>query len=157
MVVVIGSLFPSLVYCTCALSCRSADVQENRDAGYRHQLYHYHDVVGAALVRRLCRAFGPHCQDPPMESAPRASRCCAHGSGGASDRSQLAPALSESSYLDSAPLAAPLLLLSLYRLSFPPLVPGYHRETRRHVFLLLLTIGALMSTGGLVLLDLLFP
>ena len=55
------------------------------------------------------------------------------------------------------PLAAPLLLLSLYRLSFPPLVPGYHRETRRHVFLLLLTIGALMSTGGLVLLDLLFP
>jgi amino acid transporter len=55
------------------------------------------------------------------------------------------------------PLAAPLLLLSLYRLSFPPLVPGSHRETRHQVLLLLLTIGALMATGGLVLLDLLFP
>ena len=54
------------------------------------------------------------------------------------------------------PLAAPLLLVSLYRLSFPPLVPGSHRETRHHV-LLLLAIDALMATGGLVLLDLLFP
>jgi hypothetical protein len=55
------------------------------------------------------------------------------------------------------PLAVPLLLLSLYRLSFPPLVPGSHRETRHHLLLLLLTIGALLATGGLVLLDLLFP
>jgi amino acid transporter len=54
------------------------------------------------------------------------------------------------------PLAAPLLLLSLYRLSFPPLVPGSHQETR-HQVLLLLTVGALLATGGLVLLDLLFP
>jgi hypothetical protein len=49
------------------------------------------------------------------------------------------------------------LLLSLYRLSFPQLVPGSHRETRHQVLLLLLTIGALMVTGGLVLLDLLSP
>jgi len=34
------------------------------------------------------------------------------------------------------PLAAPLLLLSLYRLSFPPLVPGSHRQTRHQVLLL---------------------
>jgi hypothetical protein len=34
------------------------------------------------------------------------------------------------------PLAAPLLLLSLYRLSFPPLVPGSHRETRHQMLLL---------------------
>ncbi len=54
------------------------------------------------------------------------------------------------------PLAAPLLLLSLYRLSFPPLVPVAHQETR-HQVLLLLTVGALLATGGLVLLDLLFP
>ena len=55
------------------------------------------------------------------------------------------------------PLAAPLLLLSLYRLSFPPLVPGSHQETRHQVLLLLLTVGAFLATGGLVLLDLLFP
>lgn len=55
------------------------------------------------------------------------------------------------------PLAAPLLLLSLYRLSFPPLVPGSHGHTRQQVLLLLLTIGTLLATGGLVLLDLLFP
>jgi hypothetical protein len=54
------------------------------------------------------------------------------------------------------PLAAPLLLLSLYRLSFPPLVPVARQETR-HQVLLLLTVGALLATGGLVLLDLLFP
>jgi len=55
------------------------------------------------------------------------------------------------------PFAAPVLLLSLYRLSFPPLVPGSPRETRHQVLLLLLTMGALLATGGLVLLDLLFP
>jgi ABC-type Fe3+ transport system permease subunit len=55
------------------------------------------------------------------------------------------------------PLAAPLLLLSLYRLSFPPRVPGSHRQTRHQVLLLLLTMGALLAAGGLVLLDLLFP
>jgi amino acid transporter len=54
------------------------------------------------------------------------------------------------------PLAAPLLLLSLYRLSFPPLVPGSQHETR-HQVLLLLTVGALLATGGSVLLDLLLP
>ncbi len=55
------------------------------------------------------------------------------------------------------PLAAPLLLLSLYRLSFPPLVPDSPRQTQHQVLLLLLTIGALLAAGGLVLLDLLFP
>jgi amino acid transporter len=55
------------------------------------------------------------------------------------------------------PLAAPLLLVSLYRLSFPPLVPGSQRESRHQALLLLLTVGALLATGGLVLLDLLFP
>ncbi|HEX9131090.1 MAG TPA: hypothetical protein VF844_02235 [Ktedonobacteraceae bacterium] len=55
------------------------------------------------------------------------------------------------------PLAAPLLLLSLYRLSFPPLVSGSQRESRHQALLLLLTVGALLTTGGLVLLDLLFP
>jgi hypothetical protein len=34
------------------------------------------------------------------------------------------------------PLAAPLLLLSLYRLSFPPLVLSPHRQTRHQVLLL---------------------
>jgi amino acid transporter len=55
------------------------------------------------------------------------------------------------------PLAAPLLLLSLYHLSFPPLVPGAHRETRHQMLLFLLTVGALLAAGGLVLLDLLSP
>ncbi len=54
------------------------------------------------------------------------------------------------------PLAVPLLLLSLHRLSFPPLVPSSHRQTRQQVLLLLLTMGALLVTGALVLLDLLF-
>jgi amino acid transporter len=54
------------------------------------------------------------------------------------------------------PLAAPLLLVSLYRLSFPPQVPGSQHETR-HQVLLLLTVGALLATGGSVLLDLLLP
>jgi O-antigen ligase len=54
------------------------------------------------------------------------------------------------------PLAAPLFLLSLYCLSFPPLAPGPHRQTP-HQVLLLLTVSALLATGGLVLLDLLFP
>jgi hypothetical protein len=55
------------------------------------------------------------------------------------------------------PLAASLLLLSLYRLSFPPLASGPHRGTRHQVLLMLLTMVALIVTGGLVLLDLLFP
>jgi hypothetical protein len=55
------------------------------------------------------------------------------------------------------PLATPLLLLSLYRLSFPPLVLGSPWQTRHQVLLLLLTMGALVATGGLVLIDLLFP
>jgi hypothetical protein len=54
------------------------------------------------------------------------------------------------------PLAVPLLLLSLYRLSFLPLAPSSHRQRRQQVLLLLLTMGALLVTGGLVLLDLLF-
>jgi hypothetical protein len=55
------------------------------------------------------------------------------------------------------PLAASLILLSLYRLSFPPQVPGSHRQTRQQVLLLLLTMSGLLAAGGLVLLDLLFP
>lgn len=55
------------------------------------------------------------------------------------------------------PLPAPLLLLGLYHLSFPPLVPGPPRQTRHQVLLLLLTMGALLATGALVLLDLLSP
>src|SRR6266699_132923 len=51
------------------------------------------------------------------------------------------------------PFAAPVLLLSLYRLSFPPLVPGSARETRHQVLLLLLTMGALLAAGGVVLLN----
>lgn len=56
------------------------------------------------------------------------------------------------------PLAAPLLVFSLYRLSFPPLVPVQaSRSNKRHsLLLLLLTLGALMTTTGLVLLDLFF-
>ncbi len=55
------------------------------------------------------------------------------------------------------PLAAPLLLLSLYLLSFPPLVPGSHHHTRQQVLLLLLTMSGLLAAGGLMLLDLLLP
>jgi hypothetical protein len=53
------------------------------------------------------------------------------------------------------PLAASLLLLSLYRLSFSPLVPGSHRQKRYQVLLLLLTMSGLLAAGGLALLDLL--
>jgi hypothetical protein len=55
------------------------------------------------------------------------------------------------------PLAASLLLLSLYRLSFPPLASGTQREPPHQVLLLLLTMVTLLVVGGLVLLDLLFP
>jgi amino acid transporter len=56
------------------------------------------------------------------------------------------------------PLAAPLLMFSLSRLSFPPVVPVQtSRLNKRHyLLLLLLTLGAFMTTAGLVLLDLLF-
>jgi hypothetical protein len=54
-------------------------------------------------------------------------------------------------------LAAPLLVAGLYRLSFPLLALAAHRETWHQLLLLLLTIGALVTTGGLVLLDLMFP
>jgi hypothetical protein len=54
------------------------------------------------------------------------------------------------------PLVAPLLILSLYRLSFPPLDPSpAARLSRLRQFLLLvLTGGALLAASGLVLLDL---
>lgn len=55
-------------------------------------------------------------------------------------------------------LAAPLLVFSLYRLSFPPCVPVQtgRLNRRHHLLLLLLTLSALMTTVGLVLLDLFF-
>jgi len=55
------------------------------------------------------------------------------------------------------PLAAPLLVSSLYRLCFPPLapIPAAHQNNRHHL-LFLLTLGAFMTTAGLVLLDLFF-
>lgn len=54
------------------------------------------------------------------------------------------------------PLVAPLLLLSLYRLSFPPEgpSPAPRLSRRRQLLLLLLTGGALIAASGLVLLDL---
>jgi hypothetical protein len=54
------------------------------------------------------------------------------------------------------PLVAPLLMLSLYRLSFPLLDPSpAARLSRLRQFLLLvLTGGALLAASGLVLLDL---
>ena len=56
------------------------------------------------------------------------------------------------------PLATPLLLVSLYRLSFPPLDPvsAARSDNRHHVLFFLLTLSALITTAGLVLLDLLF-
>ena len=56
------------------------------------------------------------------------------------------------------PLAVPLLVFSLCRLSFPPVVPVQtsRLNRRHHLLLLLLTLGAFMTTAGLVLLDLLF-
>jgi len=57
------------------------------------------------------------------------------------------------------PLVAPLLMLGLYRLSFPPLDPSLaSRLSRLRQFLLLvLTGGALITASGLVLLDLVLP
>ena len=56
------------------------------------------------------------------------------------------------------PLAAPLLVFSLYRLSFPSLVPVQASRSykRHHLLLFLLTLGGLITTAGLVLLDLFF-
>ena len=56
-------------------------------------------------------------------------------------------------------LVAPLLLLSLYRLSFPPLdpSPAARLSRLRRLLLLVLTAGALLATSGLVLLDLVQP
>jgi hypothetical protein len=56
------------------------------------------------------------------------------------------------------PLAAPLLLVSLYRLCFPPLTPGpaAHQDQPHQLLFLLLTLGALVTTAALVLLDLFF-
>src|SRR5712691_12707409 len=84
MVVVIGSLFLSLVYWRCTLPCRSADVQENRDARFHHQLYYHHDMVGAAVVSRRGRVAGLVCLASPTGSVPRTSRCRGHGPGGGS-------------------------------------------------------------------------
>ena len=57
------------------------------------------------------------------------------------------------------PLVPPLLMLGLYRLSFPPLDPSLTcRLSRLRQFLLLvLTGGALITASGLVLLDLVLP
>jgi hypothetical protein len=57
------------------------------------------------------------------------------------------------------PLVAPLLMVSLYRLSFPPLDPSpASRLSRlRQLLLLVLTGGALIAASGLVLLDLVLP
>jgi hypothetical protein len=54
------------------------------------------------------------------------------------------------------PLVASLLMLSLYRLSFPPLdpSPAARLSRRRQLLLLVLTGGALLAASGLVLLDL---
>ncbi len=51
------------------------------------------------------------------------------------------------------PLAGPLLMLGLYRLSFPPLVPVQSTH-QHHRLLLLFTLGGFLTTAGLVLLDL---
>ena len=57
------------------------------------------------------------------------------------------------------PLAASLLVTSLYRLCFPPLasVPATHQDDQHQLLLPLLTLGAFVTTAGLVLLDLFFP
>jgi hypothetical protein len=54
------------------------------------------------------------------------------------------------------PLVAPLLMVSLYRLSFPPLdpSPAARLSRLRQLLLLVLTGGALLAAGGLVLLNL---
>jgi hypothetical protein len=56
------------------------------------------------------------------------------------------------------PLAALLLMVSLYRLCFPPLapVPAAHQNGQHQLLLLLLTLGTLVTTAALVLLDLFF-
>ncbi|HEX6553104.1 MAG TPA: hypothetical protein VF026_10110 [Ktedonobacteraceae bacterium] len=57
------------------------------------------------------------------------------------------------------PLVASLLMLSLYRLSFPPEgpSPASHLTRLRQLLLLVLTAGALLAASGLVLLDLVLP
>lgn len=57
------------------------------------------------------------------------------------------------------PLVAPLLMLGLYRLSFPPLdsSPASRLSRLRQLLLLVLTGGALIAASGLVLLDLVLP
>ena len=57
------------------------------------------------------------------------------------------------------PLMAPLLMLGLYRLSFPPLdsSPASRLSRLRQLLLLVLTGGALIAASGLVLLDLVTP
>jgi hypothetical protein len=54
------------------------------------------------------------------------------------------------------PLVAPLLMLSLYRLSFPPegISPASRLSRLRQLLLLVLSGGALLVASGLVLLDL---
>ncbi len=57
------------------------------------------------------------------------------------------------------PLVAPLLMLSLYRLSFPPEgpSPAARLSRLRQLLLLVLCGGAFVATIGLVLLDLVLP
>jgi hypothetical protein len=54
------------------------------------------------------------------------------------------------------PLVASVLMVSLIRLSFPPLAPGLPLSRTRHLLLLLLTFGCLLGASGFVVLDLLF-
>src|SRR6266566_121509 len=106
MVVVMESINPFLIYWICTRKYRSADVQENRDARYDYQLFHHHDVVGAAVVSGCSCVAGRVCLASPTGSAPRASRCRGHGPGGGSDRNQPGAALAESSLRGSAPAAS---------------------------------------------------
>lgn len=57
------------------------------------------------------------------------------------------------------PLVAPLLMLGLYRLSFPPLdsSPAARLSRLRQLLLVVLTGGALITASSLVLLDLVLP
>jgi hypothetical protein len=57
------------------------------------------------------------------------------------------------------PLVTPLLLASLYRLSFPPLdpLPVVRLSQLRQLLLLVLTGGTLLVASGLLLLDLVQP
>jgi hypothetical protein len=57
------------------------------------------------------------------------------------------------------PLAAPLLLASLYRLSFPPLdpSPAVRLSRLRQLLLLVMIGGTLLAASGLLLLDLVQP